>query len=71
MDREEREFFLALFDSFQREMHQEFDRVFARPDRIEARPEPQEDPECERWNAIGAWAARPSVSARYDKQADI
>ena len=35
------EFFQTLFDSFQREMHQEFERVNARLDRMEARQERQ------------------------------
>jgi hypothetical protein len=59
MDRDTMEFLQTLFDSFKREMHQEFEDLFARLDRMEARPAPQRDPGCESWNAIEAWAARP------------
>ena len=37
MDRDTVEFFETLFDSLKREMHQEFDDVKARLDRMEAR----------------------------------
>lgn len=60
MDRDEKEFFQTLFDSLKREMHQEFDNLFARLDSLESSPGPQEDAECQSWKAIEAWAARPS-----------
>jgi len=53
------EFFQTLFDSFKREMRQEFENLFARLDSMQARPEPQGDAVCESWKAIEAWAARP------------
>ncbi len=53
------EFFQTLFDSFRRDMHREFENLFARLGSREPRPEPQEDPEWETWKAIEAWAARP------------
>ena len=56
------EFFQTLFDSFKREMHQEFESLLARLDRREPRPAPPEDPECESWKAIEAWAVRPFPS---------
>lgn len=71
MDSDTAEFFPTLFDSFKREMHQEFESFFARLHRIEARPELPEDPDCENWKAIEGWAARPSISARNVKRADI
>jgi hypothetical protein len=71
MDRDTMDFFQALFDSFRREMHQEFENLFARLDSIRARPEPQGDRECEPWKAIEAWAARPNISTRNERQADI
>jgi hypothetical protein len=55
------EFFQTLFHSLKREMHQEFDDIKARLDRMEARPEPHVDPEWENWKTIEAWAARPGV----------
>jgi hypothetical protein len=62
MDRDTMEFFQTLFDSFKREMHQEFENLFARLDSLKTRPEPQDDLECENWKAIEAWAARqPNV----------
>jgi hypothetical protein len=61
MDRDTMEFFQTLFDSFKREMHQEFENLFNRLDRMEARSEPRRDPEFESWKAIEAWAARPVV----------
>jgi hypothetical protein len=61
MDRDTVEFFQSLFDSFKREMHQEFENLFARLDRMETRTEPQGDPECESWKAIERWAARPNL----------
>jgi hypothetical protein len=41
MDRDTMEFFHSLFDSLKREMHQEFDDVKARLDRMEARQDRQ------------------------------
>ena len=61
MDRDTMEFFQTLFDSFKREMHQEFENLFARLDRMKTRTEPQGDPEFERWKAIERWAARSDV----------
>ena len=41
MDRDTMEFFQTLFDSLKREMHQEFDDLRARLDRMEAREDRQ------------------------------
>jgi hypothetical protein len=41
MDRDTMEFFQTLFDSLKREMHQEFDDVKARLDRMEAHQDRQ------------------------------
>jgi hypothetical protein len=61
MDRDTMEFLQTLFDSFKREMHQEFENLFARLDRMKTRTEPYGDPECECWKAIERWAARSDV----------
>ena len=71
MDRDTMEFLQTLFDSFTREMHREFEHLSGRFHRIEAQPEPAEDPHGENWKAIEVWAARPSISAGNDERADI
>jgi hypothetical protein len=79
MDSETGEFFQTLFDSLKREMHQEFDDVKARLDRMEARQDRQESPQqggdramtrAIEWTerADGLWAERdPRLEALEER----